>query len=371
MSLEKGRISNRQMILLSTNVIIGTTFLFVPASLARLAGQDAWLTVPITAVMGLIFGLLVMSLGLRFPGKNLVEYSIDLLGPWLGRALGIIFGLFTLYVASIVVREFSELLVTAVMPRTPMIVFNSLLLLLAAYGVYLGLETISRVNEIVFPISILTLFVVFALALPEMDFYQLQPVLTHSFSSLFRASTTLISFFTEGAVMLMFIPNLREHEGAIRKVLPWVVILSAVILLVVVAGVIALMGAEETGRLIFPTFELAKTIHLGGFIERIESLVVGIWVSTVGLKLMVIYYSGVLALAQTLNLRNYHPIVLPCGMILAGLSILQFTDVVQARAFIFKYWPPLSITFFGGITLILWLVAVLRRKGGKEGGAGS
>jgi spore germination protein KB len=370
MSLEKGMVSNRQAILITTNVIIATTLLFIPAYLARLAGQDAWLTVLITAVTGLIFGLLLMGLGLRFPDKNLVEYSIDILGPWLGRALGVIFGLFALYVAGIVVREFSELLVTAVMPRTPMIVFNTLLVSLAAYGVYLGLETMARVNEIVFPISILVLFVIFALALPEMDWYQLQPVLTHSFSDLFKASAILLSFYTEAAVLLMFIPNLREKEGAIRKILPWVVILVAIILLVVVGGGIALMGAEETGRLIFPTFELAKTIHLGGFIERIESLVVGIWVSMVGLKLMMLYYAGVLALAQALDLRDYHPVVLPGGVILTTLSFMGFTDIVQARSFVFKYWPPLSITFFGGVTLMLWLVALLRKKGGQEKGAG-
>jgi spore germination protein KB len=137
------------------------------------------------------------------------------------------------------------------------------------------------------------------------------------------------------------------------------------------------MGAKETARLIFPTYELAKTVHLGGFFERFESLVVGIWVSTVGLKLMVIYYAGIMAIAQSLNLRDYRPIVLPGGLILVALSILEFTDIVQVRSFLFQYWPPLSVAFFGGITLLLWVVALLRKKGGAgalaqaEGGRGS
>ena len=210
-----------------------------------------------------------------------------------------------------------------------------------------------------------------------MDFYQLQPVLTHSLASLFRATSTLTSFFAEGAVSLMFISSLRKQGEAFKWLPLPVAALFLITMVVVVAGVTALMGAKETPRLIFPTYELAKTVHLGGFFERFESLVVGIWVSAVGLKLMVIFYAGILALAESLNLRDYRPLVLPGGVILVALSILEFTDIIQVRSFIMLYWPPLSITVFAGIVSLLWVVALIRKKGGRNvgseagGGAGS
>ena len=366
MSLEKGMISTRQVIFLTTNVILSTLVLFIPAFLAKEVGQDAWMTIPIAGGVGLIDGFLFLTLGLRFPDKNLVEYSVDLLGPWLGRALGILFGLYALYVGAVIIREFGELLVTEVMPSTPLVVLSALLVALAAYGVYLGLEVIARVNEIVFPLAIIALFIVFLFALPEMEFHQLEPVLTHSFASLFKTSASLWSFFAEGTIFLMFIPNLRKQGEAFKRFIPAVVVLLVVILTVDVAGVIALMGAPETSRLIFPIYELAKTVHLGGFIERIESLVVGIWVSTVGLKLMVIYLAAVLAFAQSFNLRDYRPLVLPSGVILVALSILVFTDIVQVRSFLFQYWPAMSISFSTGLILLLWAVALLRKKDGRK-----
>ena len=112
--------------------------LITPALLTKEAGQDAWLSVLIAGLLGYLIGLFVVSLGLRFPEKNLVEYSIDLLGPWFGRAVCIIFALFFLHINAYLVRAFSVLLITETIPDTPFSVLNILLVILVAYGVYLG-----------------------------------------------------------------------------------------------------------------------------------------------------------------------------------------------------------------------------------------
>ncbi|MEG3068789.1 MAG: GerAB/ArcD/ProY family transporter [Syntrophaceticus schinkii] len=94
MSIEQGKISKRQAIFLLANSILASMVLITPALMAKAAGQDAWIAVLIAGVFGLLFGMLVISVGLRHPEKNMVEYGIDLLGPWLGRAVAIIFALF-------------------------------------------------------------------------------------------------------------------------------------------------------------------------------------------------------------------------------------------------------------------------------------
>ncbi|NPV29043.1 MAG: endospore germination permease [Firmicutes bacterium] len=365
MGIEKGRISSRQATFLIANTILATGILFLPALMAREAGQDSWASVLIAAFFGLLLGALVVSLGLRFPGKNIVEYASELLGPWGGRALGILLALFFFYLNGIIIREFGELLVTAVMPETPLVVFNALLVIMAAYGVYLGLEVFARVNEIIFPFSLLVGLVTLALAVPEMDFFQLQPVLVHSFVHILRGAGSLFAFFGEGMVFTMFLPCLRRPEEA-----HWVN-LQVVFLLVAagvstIAGVIALFGAEETARLVFPTYELAKTVHLAGFLERIESLIVGVWVAAVGLKVMVIYYAAVVAFAQSLGLQDYRPLVLPSGLVLVALSILEFADNDHVREFLARYWGPFGITVQAGIPLLLFLLALARKKGISE-----
>lgn len=367
MSIEKGRISKRQAILLIANSILASMVLISPALLTREAGQDAWLTVVIAGFLGFFFGVAVFSLGLRFPRKNLVEYSVDLLGPWAGSAVGIIFGLYFLYLDSYIVRSFGELLVTETMPETPLIVFNLLIVGLAAYGVYLGLEVFSRVNEIVFPLSLLISAIFVALGIPDMDLNQLRPVFEHSFSDVLRGAGILFTFYAEGAFFLMILPNLHQPEQGRQIVLP-VSLILAFTMSVDVVGLIALFGHEETSRLLFPSFEFAKTVHLGVFFDRLESLMVGVWVATIALKVMAFYNIFVLSFAEVLNLKDYRPLVLPFAFLLASLSALGWTNSNQIQIFLQYYFPLLTITVLGGIMLLLYLVSLFRKKRSESGG---
>ncbi len=365
MGIEQGKISRRQAVFLVTNTILATMVLYVPSLLAQETGQDAWVTVVLAGAGGVLYGAIVVFLGARYPDKNLVEYSMELLGPWAGRAVGMIFGLFFLYLNGAVIREFSELLVSLVMPETPLVVFDTLIVSLAAYGVYLGLEVFARVNEILFPTALFISMGFIALAIPEMEFYHFKPALVHSLPALLRGSALLFSFYLEGTALLMFYPALRRPEEG-RAISYQVGFLLAIALLADILGVIALFGPEETARLIFPTFELAKTVHLGGFVERIESLIIGIWITMGGLKVMVFYYVSVLAFAESWGLRDYRLLVLPMGIILASLAVLEFADTNQIRSF-FRYMPAFTVTVLGGITAFLYLITLIRAKrtGGK------
>lgn len=366
MGIEKGKISRHQTVLLVTNAILASMVLYIPSLLAQIAGQDAWVSVFLAGVAGVLYGSLVVYLGRRFPDKNLVEYSIELMGPWAGRAVGMIFGLFFLYMNGVVIREFGELLVSLVMPETPLIVFIGLIVALAAYGVYLGLEVFARVNELLFPVAFFIVMAYILMAVPEMEFYHLKPVLVHPLPALLHSSAILFSFYVEGSALLMFYPSLRRPEEG-KPISYQVGIFLAIAMLVDLIGVIALFGPDETARLIFPTFELAKIVHIGGFIDHIESLFIGIWVTMGGLKVMVFYYVSALAFAESWGLRDYRPIVLPLGIILAALAVLEFADTSQIHS-LFRLMHVFVITVPVAITLLVCLFACFRKKERRGGG---
>ncbi|HAA90733.1 MAG: Spore germination protein KB [Thermoanaerobacterales bacterium 50_218] len=169
-----------------------------------------------------------------------------------------------------------------------------------------------------------------------------------------------ISFYSQGIVLTMFLPYLHRPEGA-----PWIVVASSVLLgiaiLLSILGMIAFFGAEETSRMMFPAFEFAKAVRLS-VVERIEAFVVGIWVATTGLKVMVIYYSGILAFAYSLNLQDYRPLVLPISLFLVVLSASMFADTTHLREFMAHYANPYGSTFQVGIPLLLYILALFRRK---------
>lgn len=366
MGIERGKISQRQTVFLVANSILASMVLFIPALLAEIAGQDAWISVLLAGAAGVVFGLLVVRLGMNHPDKNLVEYSIELLGSWAGRALGILFGLFFLYLNGAVVRQFGELLVSLVMPETPLIVFIGIIVVLAAYGVYLGLEVFARVNEILFPLAFFVVMVFLMASVPEMSLDNLRPAFVHSFPELLHSSAILFSFYVEGSALLMFYPALRRPEKGIG-ISYQVGLFLLLLMLADVLGVIAMFGPGETARMSFPTFELAKTMRLGGFIERIESLFIGVWVAMGGLKVMVFYYVSALAFAESWGLRDYRPLVLPLGMIIVSLAVLEFADLSDIHL-LFRFLHLFVIAVPMAITLLLWIFTIIRKREGNSGG---
>jgi spore germination protein KB len=367
MSIEKGRISVRQTVFLLVNLIFATEIEFIPAILAKFTGQDAWVSVLVTGVLGVLLGFLVISLSLRFPEKNLVEYAGEILCPWVGRALGIFLGLYLIYLCSLVIREFGDHLVTAVMPTTPLVAFSIIFVLMVVYGVYLGLEVFARVNEIIFPLFLFVILAGALLVVPEMDFRLLEPVLVHPPVSILRGTISLFAFYSEGLlVLLLFLPYLRRPEDA-QKINLSVSLLLTVSIVIIVISELAVFGPAEVERMLFPTFELVKMIRIGDFLERIESFLLSFWVATVALKVMLLYYAALLSFAQSLNLKDYRPLVLPGALVLVVLSIISFPNVGYTRSFLATTWTVCGLFLHAGIPFLLYIFAVIRNKGGQAG----
>ncbi len=348
------------------NSILASMFLVSPALLTKETGQDAWMIVLIAGVFGVLYGYFVMSVGFRHPDKNLVEHSINILGPWLGRVVAIIYALFFLHLSACLILSFGSLLITETMPETPLAVLNVLLVLIAAYGAYLGLEVFTRVNEIIFPLSLVVLMAIFAIGIPDMNFELLKPFFTHTPSQMMRASMVLFALYAEGTFVLMIIPSLPKSNMTWQIAFPVALILSFM-MLADVGALIAMFGHEDVERMVFPTYEFAKVVRLGGFLERIESLLVGVWVGTVGLKVTAFYYVSALALAQALNLRDYRPLILPYAFILMVLSLIGWSDTNEITRYLINYFPLFALTVLGGTPILLYLAGIIRKRDSTGG----
>lgn len=367
MSLEKGRLSSRQVMFLVANMVFATEVQFVPAILTKYAGQDAWVVVLIVTVLGILFGIPIISLGLRFPGKNPVEYGMELLGKWVGRALGMILSLFFFFVAATAVRELADHLVIAVMPNTPLVVFIALYVFAIAYGVYLGLEVFARACEILYPLFLIALIGGSLFLFPVANWELLKPFLEHSPLELMRGAVNMLSFYGEGLAILFLIPYMRHPEQAPGLNLKITLLLNIPILIMVMLQ-IAIFGDVENSRMLFPSFELVKMISVAGFFERVEAFLLAFWVTTVCLKVSLLYYTALIAFAQSVNLSDHRPLVWPGAIILVALAVLIFSDVTQARGFLATTWNIFALSVEMTAFILLYSLALLRKKGAPKTG---
>lgn len=267
-----------------------------------------------------------------------------------------------MYTASVVLRELGDHWVTATMPLTPLVVFNILFVISVAYGLYLGLEVFARATEATYPFFIITLLAASLFLLPHLNFRLLRPVFVHTPLEMLRASLNIFSYYGESIALLFLLPSLRHQEQA-SGINYRVAIYFTVPMLMFVIGEITVFGAEETSRLVFPSFELVKMITVAGFFERIESFLLSFWATTVILKVMLLYYVALVSFATAFGLPDYRHLIVPGAIIMVPLSLLVFADVGQARQFLSTTWNVFATLVEVATPLLLLTVAAFKQKG--------
>ncbi len=364
--LEEGKISIRQAALLMVNTVLATAILFLPAISTRQALQDAWISVLITTANGVLISLLVVTLMRRFPEQTLVQYSEDIMGKFIGKLIGLGYIWWFLHTNAIIVREFGDFLAAAFMPRTPLLVFNAMLIILAVLAVKSGLEPLGRLNEWIFILNSFILIMIVTLSIPEIRLQNLQPIMEGGIVPALRGAYTPTSWFGEIITLGMIFPFLTQPQRGYRAAVGAHLIIGAFLFAVAVVTV-GIFGPELLSRFKFPLIEVVRLISLGDFFERIESLVMIIWVGGVFVKVSVFHYVTVMAAAHTFNLKDYRPLALPLGILNVILSIHLFEGVTDLVEFLSTTFPVYALsTFEVGIPALLLLTALIRGKEGRN-----
>lgn len=368
--IEGGRVSSKQLTLMMISQVIATAVIFLPGISAKEAHESGWISPIIATALGIVMAVTVVNLTLRYPGKTIVQYAPDIVGRIPGKIIGFLYAWWFLHLAAIVIREFAEFLITAIMVETPLIVFIIAIIIVSTYAVNSGLEVVARTNEFLMPLVIGSIIMIVALVSKDMKFTNLLPVLEKGWGPVFKGAYAPTSWMGETVAMAMLLPYLNKPKEGYKAVITALLIVGISLVIAAAAGV-AVFGAEELARMEFPVFSLARIIRIAAFLERIDAVVMALWVSGVYMKVTVTYYCGVLAAAQALNLKRYQPILLPYAILLGVLTVVLYDNVIELVSSLGKVYPPYAIsTFQFGIPLLLLVVSLIRGKGAQPPAAG-
>ncbi|MGZ4111091.1 MAG: GerAB/ArcD/ProY family transporter [Tumebacillaceae bacterium] len=354
---ETNVITARQFMILTLFFAIGSTILIAPSSLAAGAKQDAWIAVLFG--MGVSFALvwLYSRIGKLDPALTLVELSERLLGKWIGRVVSIWFVL-TMFEGTVTLLNFvGSFMNTQIMPQTPKISFHLLFILLAIMGLRLGIDTVARSAELLFPLFVVLFAVLLLLVIPQFKVENIQPLLEADSKSLLKSTLTYTSLasFTMIALM-MLLPACFRHDKQAPKAFFYGSLWAGVVILLIVFVCIGVLGVVFTTHKVFPSYSLAKKISINDFLVRIEMLMATLWFITLYFKLILYFYAATLGLAQLLRLREYRVLTYPLGGIAVVLSSVIYPDAPFEKAYIDKSWLPYIAT--SGLILPLLLLGV-------------
>lgn len=345
--------------------VSSTLTLSSPAKMITEAGETSWL-IPFT--LPLILSLFMLwvygKLNERFPNQDFYHTVKIITGKWGARGIGAAFIFYFLVLEVIVVRTFTDFVNLAILPHTPLWVLVLTLALVATYGAYLGIEVIVRANQFVFPLYVIAVCLTFGLLIPDIVPYRLLPLFKDGFMPVLQGSAIPSIWYGEIVIYPMLLPLLNNYADYKKKTVIALVSISLLTTAEIALGIM-IFGVPAAGRHTYLFWALGRGIEFQDYFERIESVLVMLWMTGVVIKVAVLCYLLIKITASTFSLKNKQVLLGINFIIKVAASIFLFKGVNQLSLFLFDYWTYLAALFQIIIPTALFMLAVLRKKGKK------
>ncbi|QVY62235.1 GerAB/ArcD/ProY family transporter [Cytobacillus gottheilii] len=314
------KISIYEFMLLIILYEVGTAIVVIIGAEAK---QDAWLAVIIATALGLILFYIYYRSYLMKNG-SFYELLLHCLGKKIGTVTIAAYTVYFIYLTSRVLRDFNEVLLTVVLPNTP-IEFSSILFMgVVSYVLYLGFEVFSRTTVIFAPYLFLFLFAfaIFLIINSSVDLSNLQPVLSEGFKPVLKSIfPSLLTFpFGELIVFTIIFPQVVDADKSFK---PMALAILTAGILITCTVIINISVLRESGylRTNFPLLTTAREISIADFIERLDPFVVFIVMLGVFVKVSVYLYCALKGM-EAIYKKPYRYFSFPIAMIAATSSVV-------------------------------------------------
>ncbi|MCR4401874.1 MAG: spore germination protein [Firmicutes bacterium] len=364
--LEEGRIGTGEAVAATLYFLSSKLFISFPQQMATVGLTAAWI-VPMISFAGAAVGFLIVTALLRrYPRMGIVEIGEELAGPVLGSLAALGYFAFFFVATVVIMREFSETVGTALLPRTPLAVITLIFALVTIAATYLGVEALTRAALLAAPLIVVTLVFLNVLLVPQANFDAMFPFFGPGLDKLVYHGIIHSAVGGEVLFLAVIAPQLREWSHA-RAIGLAALAITALFTSVSVLTFVTVFPYPLCVHIPYPGYETSTLIYVGRFFQRVEVAFVFLWVISGCIELALGTYTSAIILARTLKLPLYRPLLPALGVIGYSLAFVP-PDVPTATRLDFEL-----VRTFGGIAVfvvpaVLLLAAQVKQVRKAEGG---
>ena len=331
-----------------------------PRMLALHAGRGAALAVPAGALLLLPLLAAAYALYRRQAGRGNTALLRALLGRRAGRGAECLYGLWFLFYAGFLMRSGAERFITTVYNGAEPALFVCVMALLCALAAAGRSAPLGRAAMLLCPLMLGLILLIALLTAKDLDLTLLLPLSAAAPRGVFAGALETANILSV-PFFLGFLGDRLTRPVRLREALPWLGACLGVIALMTV-GCLGMFGPELTAKLRYPYFMLVRDLTVLGALERLEPLVIALWVFPDFLFVSLLLHLSARCLAPRLAARRW-PAALCAGA--AGAAALALPGEMGALAFLSETLVPRVCALFGfGLLPVLLLCAALRR--GRE-----
>ncbi|OAS20754.1 hypothetical protein A8708_18575 [Paenibacillus oryzisoli] len=356
-------INERQLSWLASSIVTSGGILTLQNELIRINQMDAWFSYLISILYVFLIAGFFSFMTKLYPSKNIFEISKCILGRWGGTCVNllILFHFWQIVVRDISsVSRFSSTLLLQVTPLEILILLNCLLLI---YFGKTSVEVIARVNDLFYPLFVVTTIIMPLLLSNEFFLRLTTPVLTMPIQNLTASSILTIGSAGDIFILGAFL-HMLSNSNHVRSAIRHGSLLGFFLLTLLLFVIIAVLGPKMPANFSYPSYNLVQTIHVTDFLDRLDLVMLMIWYPTVASKIIAIYMALLIGISSLFNERNYPMINKPIALLIALSTCLSFKSTTELLAFS-NFSSPVIVLAYQPFIMIL-LVAFGYRKQQKD-----
>ncbi|ASA21042.1 GerAB/ArcD/ProY family transporter [Paenibacillus donghaensis] len=293
------------------------------------SGKDAWLSILIGDVAGVIIFMGYVYLYKKYPTLPLTGYTRKLLGRYIGQPVSVLYIVWFINLAARDLRDGSSMLAISTMHDTPLFILSAVMILSCFYVLHKGVEVLTR-TSLVFSglVLVIGLFSIMMLLLSgSINLNRLLPVLEEGMRPVLSSVAHQSYMFPFGEMVAFTM--LMPHLSNVRKG-PWALIagmvVAGVLLSLTTAMNISVLGVDIVERSSLPLMPSISKISISDFIQRVDIFVVMVLIIGVFFKIAVFFAAALIGISDVFGIP-YRKMLYPTTL------IILFTSMLDARSF--------------------------------------
>lgn len=356
-------ITVRQLNAMLLIFLIANFNVFLPQTVAREAGRDAWISLILATIIALAVTFLLLKLALNFTDSSVIRYSVSVFGGQIGQITG------TIYLLMLILSTSRPIFKVGIIGQAAFqwpnrVVIGTMLIsvLIAGYLVRRGLHAIAKLSEYGVIIGIALVLIIGFTSINMVNWTNFTPVLANGWLPVLKGTATMLGHFALAYVLLLLLPQTKQARDTIK--LSMLSILLVAFLMFIGILSIGIHGAARTAATAIPSLQLIYDSVFGRNIW-LTVLAIAIWIAGQIINAAIGYWLFIAAIDETAETKqlNFRRLILPAGLFILILAVIFWSNIHETRIFLTQYFKYLSYAAWAVIPIALLIPVVFFRRG--------
>lgn len=361
--VNKDVISTRQFMAMAFVSVLSTLLHRAPETTANAGGVPASWLAPFAAAIPIFFIAWIMNrlMRSRNEGEGLTEVFVKALGSGGGKLLALVFAVWAVFYAGILLRSGGERLASTVYRSESLSVFIILTAIIALIGAAGKLTALASSAEIFVLFMAGMFLIVFGFSITDIETENLLPVSYLDTVPVLRASLPIVSTISPFVFLYFLAGRVKKEEKALKVTVHWLISILVVATALLITTIGAL-GVNLMGKVQSAFFTIAQNISIFGTVQRIESIVVGVWVAAdfVMIASMMMVACEIITVAFGISCRRIPTLLV--GVVAALTAFLCAPNAFILDKIFVHVVPVVTISLIYIVMPVLLIIGKIRKR---------